>query len=291
MFEAWLNASKLDMKKVPYRNAVEAARDLAENRVQLYESAVAIAQPQIEAGKIKLLAVLNSVRTPAYPNIPTVAEAGHPALTIDGLVGLFGPPTMPMAVRERIAADVKEVMESDPIIKDRLTRTGQAFNPGGPAEFGASIETQRATGAAAATAIGLQVKQWVFRVGRDEGRRPLVAQAAVGDRAVMLPAAMRALHADRKFRHALEIFRDKLDPRRNRLVGIGAAEHQLRHELFRTGLKPSTPAGVWSSQSLFRQAGHCCRNALAECLGAERAAEIGRSRLGPGDGLVERALD
>ena len=159
MFEAWLNANKLDMKKVPYRNAVDAARDLAENRVQLYESAVAIAQPQIEAGKIKLLAVLNSVRTPAYPDIPTVAEAGHPALTIDGLVGLFGPPSMPMALREKIAADVKEVMEGDPIIKDRLTRTGQAFNPGGPAEFGTSIETQRATVAAAATAIGLQAKQ------------------------------------------------------------------------------------------------------------------------------------
>jgi tripartite-type tricarboxylate transporter receptor subunit TctC len=159
MFEAWLNANKLDMKKVPYRNAVDAARDVAENRVQAYQSAVAIAQPQIEAGKIKLLALLNSVRTPAYPDIPTVAQAGHPGLTIDGLVGLFGPPSMPMALRERIAADIKEVMESDPIIKDRLTRTGQAFNPGGPAEFGASAEAQRAQVAAAATAIGLQAKQ------------------------------------------------------------------------------------------------------------------------------------
>ena len=67
MFEAWLKASKLDMKKVPYRNPVDAGRDLAENRVQAYQSAVAIAQPQIELGKIKLLALLNSVRTPAYP--------------------------------------------------------------------------------------------------------------------------------------------------------------------------------------------------------------------------------
>ena len=154
MFEAWLKAGKLDMKKVPYRNAVEAARDLAENRVQLFESAVAIAQPQIEAGRIKLLAVLNTVRTPAYPQIPTVAEAGHPALTIDGLVGLFGPPSMPMALRERIAADIKAVMEADPLIKDRLTRTGQLFNPGGPAEFGTSIDKQRATVTAAAKAIG-----------------------------------------------------------------------------------------------------------------------------------------
>ena len=159
MFEAWLKASKLDMKKVPYRNPVDAGRDLAENRVQVYESAVAIAQPQIELGKIKLLALLNTVRTPAYPNVPTVAEAGQPGLTIDGLVGLFGHPFMPMALRERIAADIKEVMEADPIIKDRLTRTAQLFAPGGPAEFGASIEAQRATVAAAAKAIGLQAKQ------------------------------------------------------------------------------------------------------------------------------------
>ena len=78
IFEGWLKATGLDMKKVPYRNPVEAANDLAENRVQVYQSAVAIAQPQIEAGKIKLLAVINSVRPPAFPNVPTVAEVGHP---------------------------------------------------------------------------------------------------------------------------------------------------------------------------------------------------------------------
>jgi tripartite-type tricarboxylate transporter receptor subunit TctC len=159
MFEAWLKASKLDMKKVPYRNAVEAARDLAENRVQLFESAVAIAQPQIEAGKIKLLAVLNTVRTPAYPNVPTVTEAGQPALTIDGLVGLFGMPSMPAELRTRIAADVKEVMEGDAIIKDRLTRTGQMFAPGDPAEFAASIAHQRATVKAAADALGIKERK------------------------------------------------------------------------------------------------------------------------------------
>ena len=112
--------------------------------MQVYESAVAIAQPQIQAGKIKLLAVVNTVRAPAIPNIPTVAEAGYPALTIDGLVGLFGPPTMPMALREQIAADIKEVMDGDPIIKDRLTATAQIFNPGGPAEFAKAIDDQRA---------------------------------------------------------------------------------------------------------------------------------------------------
>ena len=125
IFESWLKNIGLDIKKVPYRNPVEAANDLAASRVQVYESAYAIARPQIQAGKIKLLAVTNTTRAPVYPDIPTVAEAGFPALTIDGLVGLFGPPTMPMALRERIAADIKAVMDSDAIIKNRLIPTAQ----------------------------------------------------------------------------------------------------------------------------------------------------------------------
>ena len=159
MFEAWLRTTKLDMKKVPYRNAVDAANDLAENRVQVYQSAVAIAQPQLEAGRIKLLALINTVRSPTVPNVPTATEAGFPTLAIDGLVGLFGPPSMPMALRERIAGDIKSVMESDPIIKDRLTTTGQLFNPGGPAEFETSIAVQRASIKAAADALGIAAKQ------------------------------------------------------------------------------------------------------------------------------------
>ena len=210
--------------------SVEAGRDLAENRVQAYQSAVAIAQPQIELGKIKLLALLNSVRTPAYPDIPTVAEAGHPAMTIDGLVGLFGLPTMPIALREAIAADVKAVMEADPVIKDRLTRTAQLFDPGGPAEFSASIEHQRKTVAAAAEALGTEGEAVGLSCFRRGGlRRPLLGQAAIGDDAVVLGAAMRAMHADRIFRHGLEVVGDKLDSRPDRLVGVGAAEHQLGH--------------------------------------------------------------
>jgi tripartite-type tricarboxylate transporter receptor subunit TctC len=158
-FAGWLKVSNLDMKKVPYRNPVEAANDVAQNRVQVYESAVAIAQPQIEAGKLRLLAVVNTARAPIYPDIPTVAEAGQPALTIDGLVGLFGPPSMPMALRQRIAGDIKEVMEGDAIIKDRLNATAQLFNPGGPEEFAKSIESQSALIAKNAKDLGIPMKQ------------------------------------------------------------------------------------------------------------------------------------
>jgi tripartite-type tricarboxylate transporter receptor subunit TctC len=158
-FAGWLKVAGLDMKQVPYRNPVEAANDLAANRVQVYESAVAIAQPQIQLGKIKLLAVVNTARAPIYPNIPTVAEAGQPALTIDGLVGLFGPPTMPLALRQKIAADIKEVMEGDPIIKDRLNATAQIFAPGGPDEFAKAIDAQRAVIAKNANDLGVPEKK------------------------------------------------------------------------------------------------------------------------------------
>ena len=158
MFEGWLKSIGADIKKVPYRNPVEAANDLASGRVQLYESAYAIARPQIQAGKIKALAVTNTARASAIPDIPTVAEAGYPALTIDGLVGLFGPPTMPKEMRERIAADIKAVMDGDPVITDRLIMTAQIPNPGGPDEFAKSIDEQRAVLAKAAKELGISAK-------------------------------------------------------------------------------------------------------------------------------------
>ena len=65
MFAGWLKSEGLKITKVPYRNPVDAANDLGEGRVQVYEAALAIVQPELEAGKIKLLAVTNTARAPA----------------------------------------------------------------------------------------------------------------------------------------------------------------------------------------------------------------------------------
>jgi tripartite-type tricarboxylate transporter receptor subunit TctC len=153
VFAGWLKQEGLNINKVPYRNPVDAANDLAEGRVQVYEAALAIVRPQLESGKIKLLAVTNSVRAPTQPNLPTVAEAGYPALTIDGLVGLFGPTGMPLDLRQRITADIRAVV--DPTIEDHLTTTGQLTNIGGPEEFGKSIDEQRAKIAVFAKELGI----------------------------------------------------------------------------------------------------------------------------------------
>jgi tripartite-type tricarboxylate transporter receptor subunit TctC len=158
IFDGYFKKAGLSITRVPYRDVVAPLTDLGEGRIQAYVGALAIVQPHIQGGRVKPIAVTNSQRAPTYPNVPTVAEAGFPDLTFDGLTGLFGPRDMPNALRERIAADIKTAM-ADPTIITRLTATGQVVLPGGPAEFAASVDGQRKTLAAIATALGIKAAQ------------------------------------------------------------------------------------------------------------------------------------
>src|SRR5262249_16889875 len=90
LFAAFLTSAGLVMSKVHYRNLVEAANDLATGRIQINVTAYAIARPQLQADKVRLLAVTNSARAAILPEVPTIAEAGYPELALDGLVGFFG---------------------------------------------------------------------------------------------------------------------------------------------------------------------------------------------------------
>jgi tripartite-type tricarboxylate transporter receptor subunit TctC len=156
---AHLKTAGLEFTRVPYRNPVQPATDLAEGRIQFYIGAYAIVRPHVEAGKVKPIAVTNKVRAPVLPNVPTTTEAGYPQLATDGLVGLFSTKELPADVRNKIAADVKEVATSDPVIGDRLAKTGQVMNIGNSAEFAASIDEQKAQAAAVAKILGLKTAQ------------------------------------------------------------------------------------------------------------------------------------
>jgi len=151
----FLHEAGVDVRKVPYRDGVQALNDLAEARIELYVAALAIMRPQVQAGKVKIIAVTNRERAPILPDVPTAREAGYPALEFDGLVGLFGPRSMSGELRDRIAADIKEVA-ADPEIGPKLTSTAQMLRPGGPTEFAREIEEQRARVAAAAKAAGFR---------------------------------------------------------------------------------------------------------------------------------------
>ena len=123
---AFLKLEKLDMAKIPYRDPVQALNDVAEGRLQLYWAALAIVRGPMQAGRIKVLAITASKPSSVVPDIPTVTQAGFPALTFDGLVGLYGTRDMPAELRERIAADVREAL-TDPTIVGRLQATGRRW--------------------------------------------------------------------------------------------------------------------------------------------------------------------
>jgi tripartite-type tricarboxylate transporter receptor subunit TctC len=146
------------MTMIPYRDQGQGITDLSEGRIQVFLSAIISAEPQVAAGKLKLLAVTNSERAPLVPSVPTVREAGYPALEYDGLIGIFGPQGMPDALRERIAADVRAIV-TDPAIASRLQGLGEIVSPGTPTEFAASMEDQRAKLTAFAHALGIKSAQ------------------------------------------------------------------------------------------------------------------------------------
>jgi len=153
VFAGYLHTVGLKMAKVPYKNPAGAAADLASGVIQVYMPAYAIVRPQVEAGKVKVLAVTNSERAPAIPDIPTAVEAGYPSLRFDGLVGLFGSPEIADAVRNKIADDIRAIA-ADPEIIKRLTATAQIVSPGNATEFAASIAEQREQVAAVAKLFG-----------------------------------------------------------------------------------------------------------------------------------------
>ena len=154
-FDNFMKAANITMTKIPYSDVTKALADLSENRVQVMVSGIAIVKAQIETGKVKLLAITNLKRAAAVPDLPTATEAGYPALALDGLIGLFGPKSLPPGTAERIAADVQAVA-ADPAMGPRLAATGQQLDPGGTAEFAAAVEAQRQSIAAIAKALGIQ---------------------------------------------------------------------------------------------------------------------------------------
>jgi len=158
VFTGFLKSAGLDMAKIPYRDIVLAGTDLAEGRVQVMMASLALVQPHLQAGKVKLLAVTSPQRVSVISDIPSAVEAGYPALEIEGLVGMFGPRHMPAELRERIAADVRAVAAADPAIGERLAATGQVLNTGTPAQLAAAVDEQRARVAGLAHAIGMKPK-------------------------------------------------------------------------------------------------------------------------------------
>src|SRR5436190_9338845 len=90
VFAGFQKKMGIDIAKVPYRDTVQAVNDLAEGRIQVMMSAIAIVRPRVQAGAIRMIAVTASERASVAADIPTTTEAGYPDIRIDGLTGVLG---------------------------------------------------------------------------------------------------------------------------------------------------------------------------------------------------------
>ena len=158
---AWLAFQKragISTTFVPYKAPAPALMDLSAGRIHVAVMPLAVVRGQAEAGAVKVLAVTNAVRAEAAPEIPTVAEAGYPDLTLGGLLGLFGPKDMSPALQERIASEVREILK-EPEVEKRLINLGIRPRGTTPGEFRSVLDEERAKWTAIARANDIKPKR------------------------------------------------------------------------------------------------------------------------------------
>ena len=155
VLDGFLRENDLKIAKVPYRDITTSPMDLGENRIQLSMQSYAAMRNYEQTGKIKIIAINDMKRSPTAPDVPSVAESGYPTLVASPVLGLLGPKEMPLELREKIAADILDVLR-DKTIQDRLALTGQPATPMGVSEFAAAIKDQYAQVAHIASVLGMK---------------------------------------------------------------------------------------------------------------------------------------
>ena len=131
----------LDLLHVPYKGSAPAVTDLIGGQTQLLIDAGTVLLPQVKGGKLKALAVTGSRRDPNLPDVPTVREQGLPGLEAMGFQGLVGPASMPAAVVERLAAELRKVLGTADV-KAKFAGAGSDVQPRGPAEFANYVKAE-----------------------------------------------------------------------------------------------------------------------------------------------------
>jgi tripartite-type tricarboxylate transporter receptor subunit TctC len=126
---------------VPYKGANEATMAILQGEIDMTINGMSNILPHIEGGKLKALAVSTAERNPLVPDIPTMQEAGVPGYTSQGSFGLFAPAGTPRDIRDKIAADVAEVL-SRPDVKKVLEARSFVVTSLGPDAFDKYIASE-----------------------------------------------------------------------------------------------------------------------------------------------------
>ena len=114
--EMFKRAAKVDASHIPYKGAGPALTDVLSGQLQ-YWFDPGPGLKQVEAGKLKLLAIGSPQRSPLYPKVPTLAESGLPGFDADTLFGIYAPAGTPASVVEAVRASVLKALEQKNVIE------------------------------------------------------------------------------------------------------------------------------------------------------------------------------
>jgi tripartite-type tricarboxylate transporter receptor subunit TctC len=120
---------------VPYRGAAPALQDVLAGQLDFYFDP-GIGLGQVRAGKLKLLAVGSMKRSPLFPDVPTLHEAGLKGFDADSVFGFYAPAGTPADVVNRVNREINKILGTQ-ALKDRIQNLGGEALPLTPAEFGA----------------------------------------------------------------------------------------------------------------------------------------------------------
>jgi len=134
----------IKLTHVPYRGGGPALTDAIAGRVSLFLSPTSTALPHIKAGTLRALAVTTAVRSPALPDVPTVAESGVPGYDVILWHGIIGPRGLPAPIVERLNREVNAILELDQAVK-LLGKDGVAPAGGPPERLHALVARETAT--------------------------------------------------------------------------------------------------------------------------------------------------
>jgi tripartite-type tricarboxylate transporter receptor subunit TctC len=115
--ELFKNLAKVNLTAVPYKGAAPAITDLLGGQIDVMFTTVASAASLVESGQLRAIAVTSAERSPAFPQLPTVAEAGVPGYTAESWYGLFAPARTSAAVIERLNKSAASAVQSDAFSK------------------------------------------------------------------------------------------------------------------------------------------------------------------------------
>jgi tripartite-type tricarboxylate transporter receptor subunit TctC len=139
---------------VPYPGSAQAMTDVVSGRVPLWIAPASAAAPQVEAGKLKAIAVTTAQRSSIAPNVPTIAESGLPGYDLGLWFGLLAPAGTPKPIVDRLAQIANDALKT-PDLTEPLRKIGMDIVGGTPEAFATYIgaEVKKATDVAIAANI------------------------------------------------------------------------------------------------------------------------------------------